>query len=168
MRAAWFAKTADFNPNAVTLQQDQEKKVNDLKLIFKGVAEEYQRELAEEREASTPSIPSASTSAQPLQRSGSSGSFLADFCDVPNIVPIEVPTITPAAALKDELDRYWQFEGGRGDLFDPLGWWEVCKMCSSVSTCRLKGIHIGKCCSLPCTLTDGSGLPGNPCHQCLR
>jgi hypothetical protein len=33
--------------------------------------------------------------------------------------------MTPQEELDDELRRYWLFEGGVGELFDPLGWWKV-------------------------------------------
>ncbi|KAJ3539803.1 hypothetical protein NMY22_g4563 [Coprinellus aureogranulatus] len=52
------------------------------------------------------------------------GPFFSDLCDVPDVVPLDVPTVTPEAQLEEELNRYWAFEGGRGDLFDPLRWWK--------------------------------------------
>jgi hypothetical protein len=33
---------------------------------------------------------------------------------------------TPDEKFTDELRRYLKFEGGLGEILDPLGWWRVC------------------------------------------
>lgn len=111
MRVAWFSKTVPFNSNPVAYQKDQAKAVEDVKLIFRTAAQQYQREIASEKLLST-APPVSSTSTQALGQSESSGSFLADFCDVPDVVPIPISTISPEVELEDELSRYWGFEGG--------------------------------------------------------
>jgi hypothetical protein len=36
---------------------------------------------------------------------------------------------TPDEKFADELRRYLKFEGGLGEISDPLGWWRVCSYC---------------------------------------
>lgn len=123
MRAEWFRKTAPMSPDPIKHRKYQDEAVNAVKLLFTDVAKKYQRELA--ADTLKPSDAPTTPATKPLGRSDSAASFLADFCDVPDITVPSTPTVTPEAQLEEELNRYWEFEGGRGDLFDPLLWWKV-------------------------------------------
>lgn len=130
MRAAWFRRTASHETDPTKLKKAQDDAVTRAKIIFEASASGYQAEMDAESEESD-ATPKAS--AAPLQSSQSSSSFLDDFCDIPDITPLEVPTMSRYESLQDELKRYYAFEGGKGDLFDPLAWWKVQKLDSSHS-----------------------------------
>ena len=67
MRVAWFSKTVPFSPNPVAYQKDQAKAVEDVKLIFRTAAQQYQDEIAAEKLLSA-APPVAYTAAQAIGR----------------------------------------------------------------------------------------------------
>jgi len=55
-----------------------------------------------------------------------SGSFMDDACDVKvGGVQVSETTSTPLELLADEIKRYTEFQGGKGDLQKPLAWWKA-------------------------------------------
>jgi hypothetical protein len=131
LRAEWFRKTVPIDRDPKKTAQAQDDAIRKVKMIVKVVAKHYQDELLAEASANTPQANMAPTP-QPLGRTASSSSFLEEICDVPDVVPLAVPTMTPTEQLEDELSRYFTFEGGRGNLFDPLAWWKVCAISVSL------------------------------------
>lgn len=142
MRAEWFRRTVSHNTDKQRLRSAQDTAVSTAKLIFEAAAQGYQAEI-EEKNAASPQIPQKP---KPLAQSGSSRSFLEDFCDVPDVIPSEIPTLSPKERLDDELRRYYTFEGGKGELLDPLAWWKVSPLstfctCVLISQIILRQIH---------------------------
>ncbi|KAJ2920749.1 hypothetical protein H1R20_g16345, partial [Candolleomyces eurysporus] len=125
LRAEWFRKTVPFNHNPPIRQEivDQNLAVEHVQILVKLVAEKYQSEIASESSKAT----SASTQppAHSLPNALSASSSLASLCDFDFELPSAMLSTTPTQQLDDELTRYFSFEGGRGELYDPLGWWKT-------------------------------------------
>ena len=100
MRGAWFANTR--STAEAQARQDGTFTAEDL---FRHVAEIYFN-----NSVTRPSTPSLS--------------FLAAACNshVPSTPAVRS---TPEEIFREELKRYLAFEGGRGNLTDPLGWWKI-------------------------------------------
>ncbi|CAA7264626.1 unnamed protein product [Cyclocybe aegerita] len=56
--------------------------------------------------------------------------ILEDICDVD--IPEATKITSQQTALEDEIKRYIKFEGGKGNLYDPLAWWKARTPKSSV------------------------------------
>jgi hypothetical protein len=73
-------------------------------------------------DAAAPPQPAALTSSLPSSGSGllkSMGSF--------EIPAVPIPSqMSDKEQLDDKLKRYFGFEGGRGNMLNPLPWWKVC------------------------------------------
>ncbi len=110
MRSVWFEKLGD----APWQKTDEREKAE---TMFRHVALSYFN-----------SRPSSSTTDKPPpsdKPNVSANGFLSQLCSI-NVTSIpEVPQETEAT-LEEEIYRYLKFEGGVGDVNQPLVWWKVC------------------------------------------
>jgi hypothetical protein len=123
LRAEWFKETAPkpdrTRPAAeqASAEAVQKAAVEKAKTLFTHVAQTYYENPPTVK--STPSM--APTTAQQDHKSAST--WLNSIC------AFEVAEVPVAEAsqdrLQDELRRYFKFEGGRGEISNPLGWWKV-------------------------------------------
>ena len=83
--------------------------------LFTYVAEQYKNSpLSDEGEAAATPTPSS--------QDGATKNWLSDICDF----EIEAyPAQQSGDRLDEELRRYFKFEGGQGDLNNPLVWYKV-------------------------------------------
>jgi len=126
MRSAWFVNTASSSiPSG--LPRAQNEAITKAETLFRHVADTYftraQESLAMSAQATTHSTSST------LEPSTASG-LLSAACHV-TVALAPTTTASLHEAFKEELNQYLKkFEGGRGNLADPLGWWKVCQMYS--------------------------------------
>ena len=118
MRAHWFANMAPSN-NSESLSSAQSDAIEKAETLFRHVAQVYFKDEATSQETSNPT-------AAPSTTTGQTG-YLASICDV------RVPQrVAMASSLQDrfqaEVKRYLEFEGGLGDLLNPLAWWKVIRL----------------------------------------
>jgi hAT family C-terminal dimerisation region len=118
MRAHWFANMAP-SDNSESLSSAQSDAIEKAETLFRHVAQVYFEDEATSQETSNPTaVPSTTT--------GQTG-YLASICDVR--VPQRVATASsPQDRFRAEVKRYLEFEGGLGDLLDPLAWWKVIRL----------------------------------------
>jgi len=118
MRAHWFANMA-LSDNSESLSSAQLDAIEKAKTLFHHVAQVYFEDEATSQETSNPT-------AVPSTMTGQTG-YLASICDVR--VPQRVATASsPQDRFRAEVKWYLEFEGGLGDLLDPLAWWKVIRL----------------------------------------
>jgi hypothetical protein len=96
----------------------RQEEVDKVTTLFRHVATTYHE--------NTP-VSSDVTPATPEPSSSSYGTgFLVSMLqvDVTDMVLTNAAQ-TPHERFEDELRRYLRFEGGRGEVSNPLGWWKV-------------------------------------------
>lgn len=116
LRAEWFRNLAPkFDEGA------HQEAVDKAATLFHHVATTYHKNSPPE--ADTDSTSAAAGSAP--SPSKNDGGFLASMLqvEVANITPNT--NETPEEKFADEVRRYLRFEGGRGEIMNPLGWWKV-------------------------------------------
>jgi hypothetical protein len=118
LRTEWFRKMGD---NMATRAE----------VLFRHVAETYHANLTAESTTAE-----ATVGGKPQQApSQGDNSWLHDICDV------DVPDVTSdsqksaAEKLQDEIRRYLRFEGGKGEINNPLLWWKVRVIPPNVIAC---------------------------------
>jgi predicted RNA polymerase sigma factor len=164
LRAEWFQKTVPSSPNSLRLQAAQDEAVDCVKLLVKTLAKQYQVKIDANNPPLTLSSPALS---QPIHCADSI-SRLASICDVPANILAAAPSLTAAQKLEDELSRYFEFEGSKGDLWDPLGWWKVhykIYLCSSSLNSSV--FPVGECTLIPGAFNNGLGLSCNSGNECI-
>jgi len=72
-----------------------------------------------------PPTPSDVTPATQPSSSGNNGGFLASMLQVEVADVAPTTAQSPSEQFADELRRYLRFEGGLGEILNPLGWWKV-------------------------------------------
>ena len=131
LRAQWFSNTAP--SDNLPAQKEAVSKAEEL---FRYVATAYFDELQKPVAALTAAADSSASStsrltAQVITPSSTtmSDGWLAGILSF-NMVQTSVSVAaTPRELFEDEVRRYLLFEGGRGTIFDALGWWKVCRPC---------------------------------------
>ncbi|RXW11685.1 hypothetical protein EST38_g14171 [Candolleomyces aberdarensis] len=135
LRAEWFRKTVpqpakksnmseqEHATQAASHRANQNATVQRVQTLVQVVAEAYQNEMASEALQPDPSESTSATQGGPNMLSASNS--LASLCDFDFDIPAAPISVTPKQQLEDELRRYFSFEGGQGDLYNPLGWWKL-------------------------------------------
>ncbi|KAA1473697.1 hypothetical protein DENSPDRAFT_756256, partial [Dentipellis sp. KUC8613] len=105
-RTAWFQRqSADASAQA--------------EVLLEHVAEVYHHE----RQVSVPRNDGSAANSVPKPADNEADNWLLSVCSFD--VPLAPTPADESQAWKDEVRRYIKFEGGRGELQDPLGWWKV-------------------------------------------
>ncbi|KJA13696.1 hypothetical protein HYPSUDRAFT_92664 [Hypholoma sublateritium FD-334 SS-4] len=115
-------------PEDVSAQKEAVGKAEDL---FRYVATTYfddlQRSVADIATAGNPSVNPLGVGAEvagPASSNMSDG-WLAGILKFDMVQTTVSVAATPKELFDDEIRRYLKFEGGRGSIFDPLGWWKA-------------------------------------------
>jgi hypothetical protein len=118
LRAEWFKTTAPKTGSDDDKARAQKNAVEQAKSLFLHVAQTYyEHPLPSETNSTT------ANEGTPSQIQSDADGWLAGICDFETSIPTPVPRSKDL--LKEETQRYLQFEGGRGELENPLAWWKV-------------------------------------------
>jgi hypothetical protein len=126
LRAEWFKATVPKldteNAQNTAKQADvlkaQEDAVEKAEALFLHVSQTYYENPPDSASAGL------ATAALASQHQPKSADWLESICDFEMALP--PPAEHSEDLLKDEVRRYFRFEGGRCNLQDPLSWWKVC------------------------------------------
>lgn len=111
--------------------RDKEAAIARVETIVSEIAHKYLEDAdSADNEAQT-EAPTPTPTASSLSRQSSWSSKITAFKPPPRASLGSRPR-TPVERLKDELKRYFEYQGTDADVDDPLGWWRVCH----IHTCR--------------------------------
>lgn len=117
LRAEWFKNTATQSTSDTykdTHRAAAERAaVERAETLFIYVAQQYDN---------LPPLNGVELAAPSLAGGTAAGSWLSDVCDFDIAV---LPAEQSKDRLQEEIRRYLKFEGGRGDLANPLSWYKV-------------------------------------------
>jgi hypothetical protein len=116
-RAEWFKHTVSQDLQGSPKAAAEKLAVEKAETLFIYVAQEYYNNLVSD----DCELPETSL---PKDGSSSTGNWLAGVCDVEIIAVL--PTERSEDNMMDEIRQYFKFEGGQGDINNPLPWYKVC------------------------------------------
>ena len=165
LRAEWFRtivpkKDGLTSEEAVKLKYAQQEAVDKAETLLRYVAQSYHEKRPFESTQNTNITPS-----QPSSSTMSNGWFEEMLNFDLSAVPASV-SATPQELLNEEIRRYLKFEGGRGEILNPLAWWKVIFSFSWCDNCAHMCLT-GPCRFVPYHFSNGSRFPRHSCHKCL-
>jgi hypothetical protein len=115
-RAEWFKHTISQDLRGPQKAAAEKLAVEKAETLFIYVAREYyNNSVSDDCE-----LPETSP---PKHGNSSAGNWLADVCDVE--ITAALPTERSEDNMMEEIRRYFKFEGGQGDINNPLPWYKV-------------------------------------------
>lgn len=119
LRAAWFKTTVTTKGHKEDISRAQQNAIERVETLFTHVAQTYYDNPLPSDAA--PEMAASSSASGPSISKGDA--WLAQICDFE--LDIATPELQSKDQLKEEIQRYFKFEGGRGELQNPLAWWKV-------------------------------------------
>ncbi|KAF8161992.1 ribonuclease H-like domain-containing protein, partial [Pholiota molesta] len=161
LRAEWFRHASKDGP---TTQQDVVEKAETL---FRHVATAYY----DQQTTSPPENEADPSTALPQNKSSATANVSDGWITgILTFDLVQAPTVaaaSPKERFEDELRRYLKFEGGRGQILDPLAWWKVRDYLLLFEIRYLQAVFKDSCGCISNHLSNGSRLPCHSCYKCL-